>query len=418
MSESRLSEVRRLVSGGHGDRHIAGVLKVTRWRARELINEVKRQAVASTSLAIIDPDPVTPADFAARITACWRKSAEAFIEAGRWLIRARSDLDHGAFGTMVESDLPFGARTAQRLMAIAADARLSNATHASHLPPSWTTLYELTKLDDAQFEAKIADGTINPDMERREAIRNARVVAPGRQEPDDSLDFFPTPPWATRALMEVVLPRLGPWKPESIWESACGEGHMAEVLREYAGQVHATDIFDYGYGIHGVDFFDDDLPIYQPAWIITNPPFTGQEDRALAFAKLALERARDGVALFVRTQWLVEGCDRYETLFRDRPPTLCAFFTERVPLHKGRWEPDGSTMTAYSWVVWLRDAAPRPPFWIPPGCREKLTHPDDAERFTTHPVSPAHGHSDQVIAPNVPHEDSILKQTSEPMEHA
>ena len=37
---------------------------------------------------------------------------------------------------------------------------------------------------------------------------------------DDSLDFFPTPPWATRALMEIVLPRLGPWMPKNLWEPA------------------------------------------------------------------------------------------------------------------------------------------------------------------------------------------------------
>ena len=48
---------------------------------------------------------------------------------------------------MVASELPFGDRTARRLMAIARDPRISNRTHASLLPPSWMTLFELTKLD-------------------------------------------------------------------------------------------------------------------------------------------------------------------------------------------------------------------------------------------------------------------------------
>ena len=52
----------------------------------------------------------------------------------------------GIFEAMVEDDLPFGKRTAQRLMAIASDQRLSNTTHVSLLPASWQTLYELTKL--------------------------------------------------------------------------------------------------------------------------------------------------------------------------------------------------------------------------------------------------------------------------------
>jgi N6-adenosine-specific RNA methylase IME4 len=38
----------------------------------------------------------------------------------------------------------------------------------SHLPASWGTLYEMTRLNDEQFKAKVADGTIRPDVERNE----------------------------------------------------------------------------------------------------------------------------------------------------------------------------------------------------------------------------------------------------------
>jgi hypothetical protein len=41
------------------------------------------------------------------------------------------------------------------------DKRLTNVAHALHLPRSRETLYELTKLSDEAFEAKIADGTIH-----------------------------------------------------------------------------------------------------------------------------------------------------------------------------------------------------------------------------------------------------------------
>lgn len=107
-------------------------------------------------------------DWAARITACWRASLDAILQVGRLLAEAKAALPHGEFGGMIESDLPFTASTAQRLMAIAADPKLSNPAHVQHLPPSWGTLYELTKLDDEQFEAKIADGTITPEMERKD----------------------------------------------------------------------------------------------------------------------------------------------------------------------------------------------------------------------------------------------------------
>jgi hypothetical protein len=74
---------------------------------------------------------------------------------------------------MVESELPFGPRTARRLMAVGRDERLSKRTHVSVLPASWGTLYALTKLSDKEFEAGVADGTINPSLERKTATGRA-----------------------------------------------------------------------------------------------------------------------------------------------------------------------------------------------------------------------------------------------------
>jgi hypothetical protein len=216
------------------------------------------------------------------------------------------------------------------------------------------------------------------------SINGARALMAARQEPVDSLDYFPTPPFATRALIKHVLPTLGVEPSDlshmTVWEPACGEGHMAEPLAEYFGRVIATDIFGYGYG-EVADFLSEETS-RDTEWIITNSPFND----SIPFVLRALRLARIGVAVFVRAQWL-ETRKRYEAVFRDRPPTLVSHFVERVCLCKGRWEPDGSTATAYCWLAWLRGEAPRPPFWIPPGCRERLTHPDDAARFTAHPVT-------------------------------
>jgi hypothetical protein len=220
-------------------------------------------------------------------------------------------------------------------------------------------------------------------------IRGARSVMAGRKERDNSRDDFWTPPWATRALMEVVLPHCYeqprcPSKP-SVWEPACGKGHMAEVLKAYFRRVRATDIHNYGYGDAFGDFLTLDLSPVD--WIITNPPFRGKgkgqprQDRALEFTLRALSLARVGVAMFVRTQWAVEGVDRHKRLFCDNPPTLFAPFTERVNLCKGRWDPDGSTATAYCWLVWVKEREPMAPFYIPPGQRKALSRPDDRARF-------------------------------------
>jgi hypothetical protein len=228
-----------------------------------------------------------------------------------------------------------------------------------------------------------------PEAEQPAALEKvlpngARAIMGSRKEPDDSLDYFPTPPWATRALVEhVLLPQLmeNNIANYSAWEPACGEGHIAEVLKEYFGKVAATDIHDYGYGDVRDFLVDSDLP-RRADWIITNPPFGDNSEK---FVLRALDLARVGVAMFVRLQWL-ETNGRYERIFRNHPPTLIAFFAERVPLCKGRWNPEGDTATAYIWLTWVKGRAPRAPFWIPPDCRKALTKSDDVERFTQRPV--------------------------------
>jgi Protein of unknown function (DUF3102) len=104
--------------------------------------------------------------WAKQISAAWRSSIEGIFKCGRLLIKAKEKLDHGQFAKMIEHDLPFGERSAQRLMAIARDSRLTNPTHASLLPQSWMTLFELSRLSDAHFSAALADGHITPDMQR------------------------------------------------------------------------------------------------------------------------------------------------------------------------------------------------------------------------------------------------------------
>jgi Protein of unknown function (DUF3102) len=340
--------------------------------------------VNRTALALLRPGSGAPASaWAARITACWAASREAVFEVGRLLIAAKEALAHGEFGKMIEADLPFSASTAQRLMAIAGDPKLADPAHVQYLPPAWGTLYELTKYSPERFEADLKAGKIRPDMERKEAINGARAIMGSREEPDDSLDFFPTPPWATRALIEVVLPQIGAradCSRQTAWDPASGEGHMTSVLRDYFRSVVSTDIRCYGDEQDGVfDFLEFDFSA-DPSndWIITNPPFKKKTER---FVLRAIDLAAFGVAMFVRLQWLeTEG--RYETIFKPHPPTLIAFFAERVNLCKGRWEPDGSTATAYIWLIWIHGKAPRPPFWIPPGQRERFTLAHDADHFT------------------------------------
>ena len=118
--------------------------------------------------------------WAEKISARWHKTQQGVIEVGRLLIEAKAQLGHGSFTAMIEANLPFGARTAQNLMKIAGDPRITNAKFTSLLPASWATLHEISQLDDSEFEAGINSGLIRPDMKQgeiRAANRQALKVA-------------------------------------------------------------------------------------------------------------------------------------------------------------------------------------------------------------------------------------------------
>lgn len=234
-------------------------------------------------------------------------------------------------------------------------------------------------------------------------------VSDGQPWQDDEL--FPTPPWATRALLQIVLPRLFVGGLGQIWEPCAGLGHMAEVLAEGRSGVFATDKnlyqLDDGraaaeFGIVQQDFLAA-TPAHwpaalgrRPARIISNPPFS----LAAQMVRHALSLASDGVAMLLRMQWL-ETLERYQ-LFAECPPTIVAVFTERVAMCEGGWDPKLSSASGYAWFCWERnrDGWIRPArafegafdgMLIPP-CKKALSRPEDlrlAARFVPGFVPPS-----------------------------
>lgn len=192
----------------------------------------------------------------------------------------------------------------------------------------------------------------------------SHAVMAQRTEPHDSLDFFPTPPWGTRALCRYVLDDWD-WHGKSVWEPACGQGHMARPLAEFFSPVYASDIHPYGFGAVD-DFLFPGQPQHQPDWIITNPPF----NLAIEFAERALAIA-PSVALLTRLSWLAT--DERFKLFKRHPPVAHAVFMGRLPMHKGKCERSASTATDYCWTVW-RSGHSGATGWvrIPPGARDEL----------------------------------------------
>ena len=145
-------------------------------------------------------------------------------------------------------------------------------------------------------------------------------------------DFYPTPPEATIALMSFLdLP-----KETVIWECACGDGHMVEVLRSLGYEVIATDIRT------GTDFLRTDPP--EADWIITNPPFS----LSAKFIERSISLGKPFAFLLKAQYWHAA---KRLSLFREVKPTFI------LPL---TWRPDflfgtrgsGSPLMDVSWVVW------------------------------------------------------------------
>jgi len=104
------------------------------------------------------------------ITAAWKRGIADMIESyratGQLLIKAKEKLPHGEFLKMIKTDLPFGSGTAQRLMAIARDEKFANAARVQHLPPNWSTMYQLTKLTPEEFDRAAKEGKIHKNLTR------------------------------------------------------------------------------------------------------------------------------------------------------------------------------------------------------------------------------------------------------------
>lgn len=192
------------------------------------------------------------------------------------------------------------------------------------------------------------------------------------------LDWFATPPWASRAGAELVC-AFDPnaW---SVWEPAAGDGIMAACLQENFVKLIATDIFPQSHTVRQWNFLEASDSVVCPKvdWVITNPPFRLAEQ----FVQRGLEVARRGVALLCRTAFL-ESVSRYP--MHDRHLAQAAIFCERVPMQLGPWEPDCSTATSYAWFLFDRfnKRGTHALSFIPPGTRDRLWKADDVQRFAT-----------------------------------
>ena len=159
-----------------------------------------------------------------------------------------------------------------------------------------------------------------------------KIVGANQKNKRQKNDFYPTPAEVTGALLDFLQMPVG----ARIWEPACGQNHMVDVMRGNGYYVIGTDIQD------GVDFLTSDLP-EGIDWIITNPPFNAAE----AFIERCIEHGKCFALLLKSQYW---HSSKRSRLFMRFPPSYVLPLTWR-PAFTGQ----GSSLMDMMWCVWTLD---------------------------------------------------------------
>ena len=178
----------------------------------------------------------------------------------------------------------------------------------------------------------------------------------------DGPDFFPTPAWATHALIDNEK------FSGDIWESACGNGAMSRVLETTGRRVISSDLYNRGYGEAGIDFL---FAKRTASNIITNPPYNSAE----GFVGVGLKKASEKFALLLRLAFL-EGANRANTIFSRSPPNRVWVFSERITFYPAGAVQKGTGTTAYAWFVWDKNSTGTELKWFKPGYKARFSKPD------------------------------------------
>lgn len=131
------------------------------------------------------------------------------------------------------------------------------------------------------------------------------------------LDFYPTPVYVTEILLKYHQFE------GSIWECACGDGRMSEVLIKHGYDVVSTDLIDRGYDKRlpkNIDFL-----LENTKWdnIVTNPPF----ELAYDFMVQGVRLANKCLALLLPIRYLT-GKKRAAFYQVTPPPRLLLYRTK------------------------------------------------------------------------------------------
>jgi hypothetical protein len=165
-------------------------------------------------------------EWAALINGAWRKGSEPIIETGKQLIAAKEELPRDEFESIIKLKLAFDASVARKLICIACNPII--CAHGHKLPPCWTVIYDLSKLDHDTLLTGIKDGRVHPGMQRKDV----RILA-GKPEPKRSKGAEPPPVAITEEAINQWLTQADPEAKQRIRRQALadiGEQELRAIL--------------------------------------------------------------------------------------------------------------------------------------------------------------------------------------------
>lgn len=155
-------------------------------------------------------------------------------------------------------------------------------------------------------------------------------------------DYYATSPEATMLLLKAEKFN------HKVLEPCCGDGYISRVLEKKGYEVISTDLYDYGFGISGVDFLDESNPIINEhkgeVDIVTNVPYSD----AIPMLMRALDLCKNKVAMLFPITYIPK--------FYFCKPSKLYIFPRRITVAKNgdfnsyqRWN-----MSEYGWFVWYK----------------------------------------------------------------
>jgi hypothetical protein len=146
-----------------------------------------------------------------------------------------------------------------------------------------------------------------------------------------------------------------------IWEPACGDGAIAQVLADHGHAVVGTDLYAYGFGQSGVNFLRERQA--RAKHIVTNPPYgRGLADRFIVQALDLTVQTGGKTAMLLD---LASLCHPSHTpLWRERSPARIYAVDDIVCWPKDYPPPHAALLKRrYCWAVWEHGHEGPSAFW-------------------------------------------------------